>query len=66
MKITNIRTVQITSYLLLVLAVMQALFTALSVAGVDVSRQLFWGLEGLLFTILAAFAGAGMVQSKSY
>ncbi|MEM9219639.1 MAG: thiamine biosynthesis protein ThiC [Cyanobacteria bacterium P01_F01_bin.150] len=66
MNFTYIRTVQITSYLLLVLTIMQALFTALYVAGVDVSRQLFWGLEGLLFTILAAFAGAAIVQAKNY
>lgn len=66
MKVTNIRTVQITSYLLLALALMQVLYTALSAAGVSVSRQFFWGLEGLLFTILAAFAGAAMVQAKNY
>jgi len=66
MKSTNIRTVQITSYLLLALAVTQILYTALSAAGISVSRQIFWGLEGLLFTILAAFAGAAMVQAKNY
>ncbi len=66
MNFTNIRTIQITAYLLLALVVSQTLFTILYVAEINFSRQLFWGLEGLLFTILAAFAGAAMVQSKDY
>lgn len=66
MEFTNIRTVQITSYLLLALAVTQALYTSLYIAEVNVPRQLLWGLEGFLFTILAAFAGAAMVQAKNY
>jgi hypothetical protein len=66
MKFTNLRTVQITSYLLLALVSTQALYTVLYVAEINVPRQLLWGLEGLLFTILAAFAGAAMVQSKNY
>ena len=60
------RTVQITAYLLLALAVTQALYSALRMAQMDVPRQLLWGLEGLLFTILTAFAGAAMVQAKNY
>ena len=66
MKFTNVQTVQITSYLLLALAVTQALFTTLYMAEINVSEQLLWGLEGVLFTVLAAFAGAAMVQSKNY
>lgn len=66
MKFTNIQTVQITSYLLLALVVTQALYTTLYVAEINVPRQLLWGMEGLLFTILAAFAGAAMVQSNNY
>jgi len=66
MEITSTRTVQITSYLLLVLAVIQALYTALYVAEVNVPRHLLWGLEGLLFTVLVAFSGAAMVQAKNY
>lgn len=66
MEFTLKRTVQITAYLLLALAVTQGLYTALYIAEVAVPRQLLWGLEGLLFTILAAFAGAALVQAKNY
>ncbi|WP_414729811.1 thiamine biosynthesis protein ThiC [Zhongshania aliphaticivorans] len=66
MEFTHKRTVHITSYLLLALAVTQALYTILHIVEVDVPRQLLWGLEGFLFTILTAFAGAAMVQAKNY
>ena len=66
MKFTYIRTVKVTSYLLLVLAATQAFYTILYLAEIDVPRQLIWGLEGFLFTILMAFAGAAMVQAKNY
>ncbi|GAA6151592.1 hypothetical protein NBRC116587_10110 [Pseudoteredinibacter isoporae] len=65
MSFTNRRTVEIVAYLLLVLALTQAIFTALYVSEIKLSRQFFWGLEGLLFTILIAFSGAAMVQLKS-
>ena len=60
------RTVQISAYLLLVLAVTQALYTALYVAQLPVPRQLLWGLETVLFTFLAALAGAALVQAKTF
>jgi hypothetical protein len=66
MEFTNIRTVKITAYLLLVLAATQALYTLLYIAEVEIPRQLLWGLEGVLFTILIAFAGAALVQAKHY
>lgn len=66
MEFTNKRTVQITSYLLLALAATQACYTILHLAELSVPRQLLWGVEGFLFTILTAFAGAAMVQAKSY
>lgn len=66
MEFTNIRTVKITSYLLLALVITQALYTALYISGVSAPRHLLWGLEGCLFTILIAFAGAAMVQAKNY
>jgi hypothetical protein len=65
MEFTNKRTVQITAYLLFILAVTQAIYTVLYIVEVNVPRQL-WGLEGVLFSILAAFAGAAMVQAKNY
>ena len=66
MEFTFKRTVQITAYLLLAVTATQMLFTALYSAGIRDPRQLVWGLEGLIFTILAAFAGAAMVQTKNY
>ena len=65
MQFTNIRTVQITSYLLLALAVTQAVYTGLYLAQITVPRQFLWGMEGVLFTVLIAFSGAAMVQAKS-
>jgi hypothetical protein len=66
MGFTYIRTVQVTTYLLLILAITQAIYTTLYIAEVSIPRQLLWGLEGFLFTILIAFAGAAMVQAKNY
>ncbi len=66
MELTVKRTVQITAGILLLLVVTQALFTVFYIVADDVPRQLLWGLEGILFTTLAAFAGAAMVQAKNY
>ena len=66
MQFTLGRTIQITAYLVLASAITQALYTGLYIAEVDVPRQLIWGLEGLLFTVLAAFAGAALVQVNNY
>lgn len=66
MQFTNKQNVQITAYLLLALAVTQAIYTVLYMAELTVPRQLLWGVECLLFTVLAAFAGAAMVQAKNY
>ncbi len=60
------RNAQITGILLLIAAVTQAIYTALYVSEADVPRQLLWGTEGILFTLMAAFAGAALVQSKRH
>jgi len=65
MEFTNKRTMLITASLLLVLAVTQAIFTALYSAEISFSRQFAWGLEAVVFTMLVAFAGAAMVQAKN-
>lgn len=65
MEFTHQRTVQVVAALLIIAAINQSLYTALYIAEVDVPRQLLWGGEGLLFAILAAFAGSAMVRSKS-
>lgn len=66
MKFTNARIIQITTYLLLALVATHALYFIFRTAEIPVPRQILWGLECLLSAILAAFAGAAMVQSKNY
>lgn len=64
MEFTPTRTTKIVAALLLVSAATQILYTALYLSGADVPRQFLWGLEGFLFTVLAAFAGSAMLQAK--
>lgn len=59
------RTTGIVAILLLVAAITQAVYTALYIAEADVPRQLLWGSEGLLFLLLAAFAGSALAQARS-
>lgn len=66
MEFTFKRTVQVIAAILLAVAATQALYTGLYAMAVDVPRQLVWGLEGLIFTMLAAFAGSAMVRAKSF
>ncbi len=60
------RTAQITGILLLIAAVTQAIYTALYIAEANVPRQLLWGSEGLLFVLMAAFAGSALAQTKRH
>ena len=64
MEFTHQRNVTVVAALLIIAVINQSVYTALYIAEVDVPRQLLWGGEGLLFAILAAFAGAAMVKSK--
>ncbi len=64
MEFTFKRTATIVAALLLIAAMTQAVYTALYIAKVDVPRQLLWGGEALLFTVLAAFAGSALAQAK--
>lgn len=66
MEFTFKRNVRIVTYLLLALVATQAVFTALFNAGIAGPRPLIWGLEAVLFTIIAAFAGAALVQARNY
>ena len=66
MEITLKRNVQIVTILLVALVVTQAVFTFLFQKGIAGPRPFLWGLEGVLFTILAAFAGAALVQAEKY
>ncbi|MBB1306439.1 thiamine biosynthesis protein ThiC [Pseudoalteromonas sp. SR43-5] len=65
MEFMNKRTTLITASLLLVLALTQAVFTALYSAEISFSRQYAWGLEAVVFTLLVAFAGSAMVQAQN-
>lgn len=69
MEFTHQRTVTVVAILLIIAALSQSIYTALYIASqsnpdIVIPRQLLWGSEGVLFAILAAFAGSAMVKSK--
>ena len=66
MEFTQRRNTQLIATLLLLTVISQAIYTALYLWASDVARHWLWGLEGLLFVILAAVAGSALVQSKQY
>lgn len=66
MEFTLKRNVLIVSCLLFTLVVTQAVFTVLFNAGIAGPRPFLWGLETVLFSLLAAFAGAALVQARSF
>ena len=66
MDLTQKQTVQVIAGLLLLSAVTQVVYTALYVGASEIPHQWLWGLEGILFVVLAAFAGAALVQAKQY
>lgn len=65
MELTFDRTAKITGWLLLLAALSQPVYTALYILAPEVNRSPLWSLEALLFTIMAAVAGAALVQAKS-
>lgn len=66
MEFTQSRTVKIVAVLLLLAAISQPIYTALYLGAPDFNRQFLWGLEGLLFVLLATFAGSALVMAKRY
>lgn len=69
MEISHQRTVTVVAVLLIGAAVSQSIYTGLYIASqsnpdIVIPRQFLWGSEGLLFAILATFAGSAMVKSK--
>ncbi|MEL6368662.1 MAG: thiamine biosynthesis protein ThiC [Pseudomonadota bacterium] len=66
MEFTQRRTVTTVAILLLVAAISQPIYTALYLGAPEIDRQIIWGLEGLLFVLLTAFAGSAMVMAKRY
>jgi len=66
MEFTQKQTIKAIAVLLVLAVITQAIYTALYVGAKDVPRQWLWGLEGLLFTLLAAFAGSALVKAKQF
>ena len=66
MELTQKQTVQTLSLLLFLAVATQVIYTPLYVAANDVPRQWLWGLEGLIFVLMATFAGAALVQAKQH
>lgn len=68
MEFSKKQTTQIVAYLLLILVVTQAVYTALFYygPGSDAPWRSLWGFESLLFAILVAFAGAAMLHTRRY
>jgi len=66
MEFSQSRTVKTVALLLLLAAISQPIYTALYLGAPEVDRQFLWGLEGLLFVLLAAFGGSALVMAKRY
>lgn len=66
MDLTHRRTVNTVAVLLLLTAISQPIYTALYLGAPEIDRQILWGLEGLLFVLIAAFAGSALVTAKRY
>ena len=66
MEFTQSRTIKILAGLLLLAAISQPIYTALYLGAPDIDRQFLWRFEGLLFVLLATFAGSALVMAKRY
>ena len=66
MEFTQRQNIQMISALLFLTVITQALYTALYIGAKEVPRLWLWGLEGLVFVLLAAIAGSALVQAKKY
>ena len=64
MPSTLTRNTAILTALLILAAITQAAYTALYLSGGEVPRQWLWGSEGAIFTLVAAFAGAAMLEAR--
>ena len=66
MDLSHRTTVKTVAVLLLLAAISQPIYTALYLGAPEVDRRFLWGLEGLLFVVLSAFAGSALVMAKRY
>ncbi|MEM0984741.1 MAG: thiamine biosynthesis protein ThiC [Pseudomonadota bacterium] len=66
MELTHNRTVTLLGVLLVLAAISQPIYTALYIGAPDVERHFLWGVEGLLFVVMAALAGSALVTAKRF
>ncbi|MEM7358980.1 MAG: thiamine biosynthesis protein ThiC [Pseudomonadota bacterium] len=66
MEFTQKQNIQTISVLLFLAVITQAIYTALYVAANDLPRTWLWGIEGLLFVLMAAVAGSALAQTKDF
>lgn len=66
MQLSFRQTASLVAALLLAAALTQSVYTALYASGADVPRQILWGLEGVIFTLMAGFAGAAMLAARQH
>lgn len=66
MELSQSQTVKAVAILLLLAAITQPIYTALYLGAPEIDRQFLWGLEGLIFVLIAAFAGSALVMAKRY
>jgi len=64
MQFTKKQIIKILASLLILTVLSQAIYTALYLGAKDVPRGWLWSLEGLLFVLVMAVAGAALVQAK--
>ena len=63
MEFTVNRTIKILAILLLLAVIIQPIYTLLYQQAPDFNRQILWSFEALIFTLMAAFAGAALVTA---
>ncbi len=66
MEFTQKQTIRFVAILLLLTVISQALYTALYIGAKEVPRLWLWGLEGIVFVLLAAVAGSALAHSKKF
>lgn len=66
MELTHNRTVKSIALLLLLAAISQPIYTAFFLGAAEIDRRFMWRFEGIVFVLLAAFAGSALVFAKRY
>lgn len=66
MELTQNRTVKSIALLLLLAAISQPIYTAFFLGAPEIDRRFMWRFEGIVFVLLAAFAGSALVFAKRY